>query len=446
MLVLMAPLLAGGRRGTCDGPRGFYVDVREPLPVGDRTARYFVEMPTWADEDLSGSARLITPWAPLVGGPGVGARVDRIRWQGDSYSQALIFPAEGDAAGTIRERGWTRSSDDGAIDLGLAGRFSSVRSVDLGSCSATQSYIDGAGGGFAEQLDAGLLEALRQPIADSAPDACAITCAGHLEPITYLICLSNCVAVGARVGRNRPSEFWPTFGSQAPSGVPEVTETEGYPTDDSLCYSADFYAGVAHTFTDSAPFTVCFQIGVRRSFVPFLEREALRRPDDRARAPFEFERSRVTVRLTRVVVGTFRSGQLPTITPAQLEAALRDPVGGLAPSLEARITEALWAPALCPALTNAANRAACRLATGTNDVRMRDGAPQFLAHPDRFEVFPDRLEIVLTRDYWDRPEEAPPPSLQTDRQVDIFRVGMLCDRARMIPASIDHPTARLVIP
>ncbi len=192
---------------------------------------------------------------------------------------------------------------------------------------------------------------------------------------------------------------------------------------------------------------MCFTISARTSWVDFLGREYLG-ATDLATAPFEFQYSAIDIAVSRLDISATRADQrCNTLTASTLRGAMTDPVNGFAPSLERAIAEALWNDTpLCSAATtfrNSANLARCRLSHGTNDIRLGtndvDGTPsiEFRAHPDRFEVFPDRLEIVLTEDWWLR-GQGPEYYYQADRQVDVFDLGSQCDSDRGFPTSINH--------
>lgn len=145
--------------------------------------------------------------------------------------------------------------------------------------------------------------------------------------------------------------------------------------------------------------------------------------------------------MTQTSLSTAGGGDFcATVTDTSLRAAF----ASFADAVAVEFREALWAPAPCVGLTTARGLAGCRNIVGTNDVRIGPGgAAQFRAHPDRFEIFPDR--VILTEEFWAARED-PAPDATADRQVNVFRFGQRCDADRPAVDRVDHPPPFFTLP
>lgn len=448
LCVCIAPLLLGARRMGCAGVRRFEVDLREPTSlIGSRIVTHEINIggPPFT---RSLTARLMTPDLPLSPTRPPGASIASLRWRGDSFSRVLVFPRLGapPLTGTlpIAERGWTLPEDDGTMTLDVTGRWAALRSVDMGGCSQGTPYLAG-GDGIAEKIDAGIYDTLRSSASAGVWEACGASCSlVGPEPLSYGICMASCLPAGGRVSRGAPTTFWPEFQVNSLE-APPATETTGAPSEDQLCFSIDMTVGVG--FCESRlRASTCFRLSVTTEFVPFTYRAFSRSPDP----PAEFLESTIHVTLVpdRLLIRA-ESGQgiCPTVTEDAARDAFTNPENGFARAIEDELTEAMWATnPLCRSVARLRDFATCQDISGTNNIRVnREGEIQFRAEPDRFEVFPDRLETVLTRHHWDIADE-PRGNSPADRQVGVFDLAGLCDDDRSWPATTDHPWGVLVVP
>ncbi|MDX2088290.1 MAG: hypothetical protein SFX73_10590 [Kofleriaceae bacterium] len=440
LVAALAVFTMGARRGAgCGGGRGVTL-----IDADGETHRYTMPSPPGR----------FTGTVHLVGAePRLGMRVARVEWSGDSWSRLLFIPSLAQRVTlheneTLIEFGWPASmaEEPGTFASAAEGRFGAVRSVDIGACSLRQSFADtNDGPGLGRLIDDALFNTIHARANEEARNGCQWACGAFFEPFAYIGCIIGCKDVGADMGRNRPSSIRARFDSAERFDRLTEPATTGQQSRDSLCFSVDYSIYATGCDAPSLRINFCVGLGVRSSWVAAEGIRDLSAPEQET-AVLTFQQGDVRVGLVSLDVelpGDSRGGFCGVGSAESFETALE---GEIASAMAQAFEDALWQPSLCTTLRTPRQIALCRQSMGTNRVREVDGQIQFRVEPDRIELFPDRLEIVLAEDMLlagssddDGIPSTIDPLSTVDRQTLLFSSQGLCDEDRPNPERTDHP-------